>query len=272
MTNTIRTRGERHSSFSSCPVSRRSRESRAFTLIELLTVIAIIGILAAILIPTVSAVRDSARASNCASNLRQIMNAIHLYAQEHESMLPAPQDSALHEGGGGPFGGAPQFPQGVNTWHAYIAPYAGFDNDVLTMYQSGINWRSNSDELTVFHCPTTVNTIVPLPNHSGGRLNPHYSYGLNADLPNAFHNGAGRRSGMSLRVEQVRDLSRTMAVMETSDWSALYSREISGGSGQALIPHGGGQNVAFYDGSVRRMSAQELIDIEPQDTFWRGGY
>jgi prepilin-type N-terminal cleavage/methylation domain-containing protein/prepilin-type processing-associated H-X9-DG protein len=43
----------------------------AFTLIELLTVIAIIGILAAIIIPTVGRVRESARNAQCISNLRQ---------------------------------------------------------------------------------------------------------------------------------------------------------------------------------------------------------
>ena len=45
---------------------------RAFTLIELLTVIAIIGILAAILIPTVGAVRVQAKQATCVSNLRQV--------------------------------------------------------------------------------------------------------------------------------------------------------------------------------------------------------
>ncbi|MBC8368534.1 MAG: prepilin-type N-terminal cleavage/methylation domain-containing protein [Planctomycetes bacterium] len=49
----------------------------AFTLIELLTVIAIFAILAAILIPAVARVRESANASKSVSNLRQIGSGFH---------------------------------------------------------------------------------------------------------------------------------------------------------------------------------------------------
>ncbi len=67
---------------------RSSSSRRAFTLIELLTVIAIIGILAAILVPTVGRVRQSARSAQCLSNLRQIGTAITLYAQEDKDRYP----------------------------------------------------------------------------------------------------------------------------------------------------------------------------------------
>ncbi|AHF91167.1 N-terminal cleavage protein [Opitutaceae bacterium TAV5] len=60
----------------------------AFTLIELLTVIAIVGILAAILVPTVSRVRESARTAQCSSNMRQLAQAMLLYAQDNRDLLP----------------------------------------------------------------------------------------------------------------------------------------------------------------------------------------
>lgn len=51
-----------------------------FTLIELLVVISIIALLAALLIPAVFAARESARSSQCKSNLRQFGLSMHSFA------------------------------------------------------------------------------------------------------------------------------------------------------------------------------------------------
>lgn len=70
---------------------------RAFTLIELLVVIAIIAILAAMIMPVISRARNQAGKVTDLNNLRQIIVATHLYAQDESDVLPLPNWD-----GGGP--------------------------------------------------------------------------------------------------------------------------------------------------------------------------
>jgi prepilin-type N-terminal cleavage/methylation domain-containing protein/prepilin-type processing-associated H-X9-DG protein len=66
---------------------RGARAMPAFTLIELLVVVAIIAILAALLLPSLRGARDSARSVQCMNNLKQIGNALLVFASDNEGRL-----------------------------------------------------------------------------------------------------------------------------------------------------------------------------------------
>jgi prepilin-type N-terminal cleavage/methylation domain-containing protein len=65
-----------------------------FTLIELLVVIAIIAILAAILFPVLSQVKQAAKSTVCVSNTRQLSLGVLMYAEDSDEVLPPDQNDA----------------------------------------------------------------------------------------------------------------------------------------------------------------------------------
>ncbi len=65
---------------------------RGFTLVELLAVMAIISILAALLLPAIGRARYQARVLECKNNLRQIGQAITMYAASYNGWMPVDGD------------------------------------------------------------------------------------------------------------------------------------------------------------------------------------
>jgi prepilin-type N-terminal cleavage/methylation domain-containing protein len=69
---------------------QRAKPSQGFTLIELLVVIAIIALLAALLLPVLSASKEKACRAQCLNNFKQLGMAIQMYSDENDGRLPGP--------------------------------------------------------------------------------------------------------------------------------------------------------------------------------------
>lgn len=97
---------------------------RAFTLIELLVVIAIIAILAAMLLPALSAAKQKAWATSCNSNLHQIGLGMRMFADENNDLYPE-SGSTIYWGA---VDVAPPVGSGKASWMEQIFSYVGNTN------------------------------------------------------------------------------------------------------------------------------------------------
>ncbi len=218
---------------------------KGFTLIELLTVIAIIGILAAILVPVVSAVRESARNANCQSNLRQIGTAIHAYMAENpgSDQLPGP-----------PFIHFDPFTTGGLT--RPLLPYVGMDNVDKDVEPPML--------VDVFTCPSFA-AQYPFYDDPNARPRPYRANESQRDTrgrtlwPLGWRvQQDGRPTHMPRRVSELEEAFPISQVWLLTDTDSETRPHNVATLGTAESPvHGATRNYLFLDGHVESRSVAE---------------
>ncbi len=66
----------------------KNRPGKGFTLVELLVVIGIIALLISILLPALSKAKAAAKATKCTADVRSLLQALNLYANDYKGWLP----------------------------------------------------------------------------------------------------------------------------------------------------------------------------------------
>jgi prepilin-type N-terminal cleavage/methylation domain-containing protein len=260
------------------------RSRCAFTLVELLVVIAIIGVLTGMLLAAVQKVRESANCIVCMNNEKQLILAVHLYADSLNGQLPPANYYAVVN---------PQTGNAaVGSAFFALLPYIEQDNLFQTYNQDRPDagyLGAQYVPLKVHVCPSDPTTNAGISTVDGKSATGNYALNLALFGANGTYALMGQPSPYLLGT--IPDgASNTIGLVEagacfpfsgTSDTSTLWAAPVTnvvnpyypnpGATGPYPLPqfnvtpstanpnltqtYHTAMNVALMDGSVRRITA-----------------
>ena len=248
------------------------RKHKGFTLVELLVVIGIIGLLISILLPALNKAREQAARVKCQSNMRTLMQAVHLYASENKAQLPfCNWDDTVDVTNRYYFGWLFTLPYGSGgkrlglgapldgTWGG-TPPSDGVKTGMLWPYVS---------QTAIYHCP--------MDSQNGQSENWVGTHWMTSYTMNGVQCGYGRfgrgditpstMNNPGLKVTQFRRNAECILLWELKDvsWNDGSSTPQQG---TVADRHYQGGNVAFLDGHVDWWDTGEFANAANDTTHW----
>ena len=214
-----------------------------FTLIELLVVISIIAILSALLLPSLTIARGSARKVACAGNLKQCMYGFGLYTADWGGYLPAPSYSVGTD------------PTGVffyNDWQFALSQYLF----------PGVDLRGRGKRYdSVLWCKEKVAPTLNATQNQDDIYNNSYRYSMNETLPTDG-------SANPKKVESLRFPGMTCLLIEVY-FSGAQINAWTFYNYNGNVPHIRRTNVAYLDMHIGDL-AEASVPTSSSDVFWTG--
>lgn len=223
-------------------IALRAHRRRAFTLIELLVVLTIMTLLMSVLLPAVHRVRESARSTTCANNLRQVGLAVAQF-ESRRQVYPASLKNVTPDSSGRINGWSalamilPYLEQ--NSLHASINFDLGYEASGTVQTADGATTRVTALRVPTYLCPSERRDEVKYEDGSPEHYPINYAVNLGVWFvydPKTRQGGAGAFfPGSRLRSSDFRDgLSYTLCAAEVKAWQP-YLRN-AGLTGNLKVP------------------------------------